>query len=155
MGETSPVSDSRGHKSKTERPYGQLSFRPNLGCGICYESVSDPATASPMLCCHPSHILHHHCAFKWYLAQRQRGLPPQCPFCRHEIMSAPAFDSIYTLTYEADRGPPPDTPIYTFADEPSPYFNHSLHLVQLTNASYALMTCNIIFIVWILTKLCM
>lgn len=138
-----------------ERPNGQLSFQPNLGCGICYEFVADPSTAMPMLCCHHTHILHLHCALKWFLAQRQRGLPPQCPFCRREIMSIPAFDSIYMLSYHADRGPPPDTPVYTITDEPSPYFNYSLHLVQLTNASYALMTCNIIFIVWILSMLCM
>ena len=124
-------------------------FKPNLGCGICYEGVTDICSAVSMPCCHHTHILHHRCAFQWYLAQRKRNLPSTCPFCRSTVLTVAQFDSIYTL--QDTRNPdPPTEAIYSeemFPDADGPVlYMTNMHLVQLSHMSSILMLTNLLFI---------
>jgi len=127
----------------------QLVFRPNLGCGICFERVVDPSLAGPMPCCHYVHIVHHRCAVHWYLHQRQRGLPPSCPFCRSEVLSIPQFDALYTFSSPTTKLDAQPQGIFADADAPLPYYTGPANLVHLTHISYTLMICNLIFVCWI------
>ena len=127
----------------------EVVFQPNLGCGICYEGVTDICSAISMPCCHHTHILHHRCAFQWYLAQRKRNLPSTCPFCRSVVLTVAQFDTIYTL--QDTRNPdPPTEAIYSekmFPDADGPVlYMTNMHLVQLSHMSSILMLTNLLFI---------
>ena len=134
-------------------------FRPNLGCGICFQKVLNPLLAASMPCCHHTHILHHKCAFQWYLSQCQRNLDPSCPFCRHKVFSIADFDALYTLTHINNIPPKTDLDDPDFSptvylthslDLPSIDLANSLNLIHLTSVSYILMIANLIFICWLL-----
>jgi hypothetical protein len=136
----------------------QLHFQPNLGCGVCYETVDHACTAFCMPCCHHMHIVHHHCAMRWYLKQRQQNLPCTCPFCRKVVLTVSQFDAIYCFQDNSDASPLESSPvIYADADGFIPYSHASpthpsLHIVHLTHLSYMFMCVNLIFIFVILCR---
>ena len=158
-----PTSNEPPTPTPTPTP-PRLTFHANLGCGICFEAVSNPLLAFPMRCCHHTHILHHACAVTWFHRQRQDHQAPSCPFCRAQVLSISQWDELFTYS---SHPTPKDLdlshtqhsslePVYADADGPVPYFSnhpslHTLQLVQLTHASYGLMVANLIFIVYLLS----
>lgn len=141
----------------------KLQFKPNLGCGICYEDIGNPTSAAPMHCCHCTHIVHHRCLLRWYATQRAQQQPASCPFCRHPHYTTKEFDAVYamqavdSLAHEnrhEDTHADADAPILlqhtdTQATHSLTYY---LHTTELTCISYIIMVMNIIFILILVTR---